>query len=119
MGLCQYYYTYILTDGIPTGVTGEGYFVGSSRDVTIRVFILIFTLLFLLIEVFQAFYLRFVYFSDFWNYLYTGSFILNFVIICEHSMSLKITQKKLGLVQTASIASIILWFMLYYWMRLF
>ena len=63
----NYYYTYILTDGIPTGVTGQGYFVGSSRDVGIRTSILLLTLLFLLIEIFQVAYLRFVYFADFWK----------------------------------------------------
>jgi hypothetical protein len=117
MSLCQYYFTYVLTDGIPTGENGNGYFVGSSRDVCLRVFILIFTLLFLSIEVTQAFYLRFVYFMDMWNYLYTGSFFLNLAIICEHSM--KLVPYKIRLVKTASVASIILWFMLYYWMRLF
>jgi len=63
-------------------------------------------------------YLRFVYFSDFWNFLYVGSYVLNLAIICVHSMNPD-TSKQLNLSRAASISSVFLWFMLYYWMRLF
>ena len=95
-----------------------GFFVGTQTEVGLRVSILIFSIIFFFIELSQALYLRFVYFADFWNYVYVSANILNLVIICEHSMNFASMQSN-HLVRAASISSVFLWFMLYYWMRLF
>jgi len=58
------------------------------------------------------------YWSDFWNYLYHSSIGLTFFIVFEHSAGLP-TVTYDQLMQIASITVILLWGMIFYWLRLF
>jgi len=49
-----------------------------------RVVIVLFSTLFLAVEIIQAVYLRASYFEDFWNMFLTISYVLNIYIVLEH-----------------------------------
>ena len=58
------------------------------------------------------------YWSDVWNYIYISTLGLTFFVIFEHSAGLPSTTYD-ELMQVTSVTVILLWFMMFYWLRLF
>ena len=66
----------------------------------------------------QMLFLGRYYFNDIWNYGYICSLIVDTYIIVEHSTSFTEVSDQ-NLIRITSLASITLWLLLMYWMRLF
>lgn len=71
------------------------------------------------VELQQVFFLRTEYLFDPYNILQPASLILNLIIVIQHSSAHKDTLDDVHLIHMTSVASILLWFLLFYWMRLF
>lgn len=57
------------------------------------------------------------YFSDIWNLVFWSNNILSFVIVLFHGLQYDISLNTL--IQVSSVAIVLQWVQLYYWMRLF
>lgn len=69
------------------------------------------------VEVAQAMSLGRAYFSDKYNVLAVASYCTNLAVVAVHASNLE--YNPLRLTQLASVAVLILWVSIFYWMRLF
>lgn len=110
-----YYLTYYVT-GVK-GSPDEGFFVGDAGSIILRWIILICTIGFLAIEFVQMKSLGKAYFSDKWNWLHMTTYIYNLSILLIHVLGNR--HDPLNLAYAASVCSLGVWYMIFYWMRLF
>jgi hypothetical protein len=104
---------------IPVDERPNGFFdTADPKTLMLRIFISSLSGYLAYFETQQMLFLGRYYFIDLWNYGYIFSLIVDTYIIVEHSTSFtNVTDQ--NLIRITSLASIMLWLLLMYWMRLF
>ena len=117
MCLVLCYFTYFVTDPEPS----PGFFKSEAKVVALRVFIVLFTLQFVAVQVKRLQYTGKRYFTlkNLSHSLATASiYIINLWVVIEHSRR-KRRFSQLMLVQITSVQSLHMWYRFYRWFRLF
>lgn len=97
------------------------HFFGTKTDLqgaVLRMFILIYAVQAILVELKQIVEAKFLYFTSFWNNVYLFSKCFAIFIVVEHGCKTNNISHE-TIIQLASFQTVILWLMVFYWVRVF